>query len=166
MNSATLNNRGLRMDQRTFRDAMGRFATGITVVTTEIDNDIHGMTVNAFMSVSLEPMLVLVSIDKKAAMYEKLVHAETFSISVLKENQQDYSMIFANQVKADHPIEFDRLNGQPIVKDTLAAITCKKYELKQIGDHMLVIGEVTDVLINEGKPFLYFEGKYMSLKND
>ncbi|MGE6260760.1 flavin reductase family protein [Heyndrickxia sporothermodurans] len=152
------------MDHRKFRDAMGRFATGITVVLTEIDGDIHGMTVNAFMSVSLEPMLVLVSIDEKASMYEKLVNADQFSISFLKEDQQDYSMIFANQKQSDQPIDFNRLAGQPILKESLGAIACKKYELKQAGDHMLVIGEVTDIQINEGKPLLYFEGKYRSLE--
>ncbi|MGE8205794.1 flavin reductase family protein [Heyndrickxia sp. NPDC080065] len=152
------------MDQRTFRDAMGKFATGITVVTTEVDGDIHGMTVNAFMSISLDPMLVLVSIDEKASMYDKIVQADKFSISFLKEDQQSYSMIFANQLKPEKPIDFDRLNGQPILKDTLAAISCEKYELKQAGDHMLVIGKVTDIIINDGNPLLYFEGKYHNLK--
>ncbi|MCI1590716.1 flavin reductase family protein [Heyndrickxia oleronia] len=151
------------MDERTFRDAMGKFATGITVVLAEIDGQIHGMTVNAFMSVSLHPMLVMVSIDEKAMMYEKIIDANHFSICFLREDQQDYSMIFANQKQPDHPIQFDRFDGQPILKNPLAAITCSKYELKQAGDHMLVLGEVKNILINEGKPLLYYQGQYKKI---
>lgn len=152
------------MDQRKFRDAMGKFATGITVVTTEIDGEVHGITVNAFMSVSLDPMLVLVSIDETASMFDKIKNAKNYAISFLKNDQKDYSMIFANQIKEDQPIEFDRLDGQPILKDALASVSCELYDSVKAGDHMLFIGKVTDIQINDGDPLLYFGGSYRELK--
>lgn len=85
------------MDDRTFRNAMGRFATGVTIVTTQVGDDTHGMTANAFMSVSLDPKLVTISIDHNARMYERIKASGQFAVSILTDEQKEVSMHFAGQ---------------------------------------------------------------------
>jgi len=153
------------MDSRVFRNAMGNFATGITIVTTESNGEVHGMTVNAFMSVSLDPMLVVVSIDNKASMYEILQKTKKYAVSFLKEDQTDYSMIYADQIAGKDKVEYDRLDGQPVLKDALTTIACDVQDMVIAGDHMLFIGKVTDIALHEGDPLLYFGGNYRTLKD-
>ncbi|MED1201737.1 flavin reductase family protein [Heyndrickxia acidicola] len=152
------------MENRVFRDTMGKFATGITVVTTESEGNIHGMTVNSFMSVSLEPKLVAISIDEKASMHTLLPQTRKFTVSFLKDDQQKLSMIFAKQLIEETSIEFDRLDGQPVLKDALAAISCEVTDSLKAGDHTIFIGEVTGLTKKDGDPLLYFGGKYRNLE--
>lgn len=151
------------MDDRFFRNAMGKFATGITVVTTQIDGDAHGMTANAFMSVSLNPKLVLVSIDKRAKMLASIQQTKRFAISFLSGDQQEESMRFAGQIKDAAPYSFEQLGDFPVIKDGLANIVCNLYNEVEAGDHILFIGEVTHLKVNEGDPLLYFGGQYRKL---
>ncbi len=148
------------MDDRIFRQAMGRFATGITVITTEVDGQVHGMTANAFMSVSLDPKLVLVSIDKKAQMHMKIRQTKKYAVSILGEDQQQYSMIFAGQVKEHEEVSFTRLNDQPVLDEALLTLTCDVHQIHEAGDHLLFIGKVTAMESNEGKPLLFYNGQY------
>lgn len=148
------------MDDKLFRDAMSKFATGITVVTTELDGNAHGMTVNAFMSVSLDPKLVVVSIDKRTEMLKTLQQSKKYAVNILNEDQKEYSMIFAGQTKGKQDVEFDRLNDLPVLKDTLVTITCDVYEEHEVGDHILFFGEVTDGKVFDKQPLLYFNRKY------
>src|SRR5690348_10488909 len=97
------------MDDRQFRNAMGKFATGVTVVATEVDGSVHGMTANAFMSVSLSPKLVVVSISEKAHMLDKINQSGKFSVNILSSSQQDLSMHFAGQQKNHQEVKFDLL---------------------------------------------------------
>ncbi len=143
-----------------FRNAMSKFATGITVVTTELDGKAYGMTVNAFMSVSLDPKLVVVSIDKKASMLSMLKKAKKYAVSILNHDQQDYSLIFAGQKKDKHHVNFNRINGLPVIKEAVAAITCDVYEEHEAGDHILFFGKVTGGEVNEREPLVYFNRKY------
>ncbi|MBM7572147.1 flavin reductase family protein [Aquibacillus albus] len=154
------------MDNRLFRDAMGKFATGITVVTTDYHNETHGMTVNAFMSVSLEPKLIAISIDEKASMFEILKHNDSFGVSMLTEDQKDLSMIFAKQIENKKQIQFQQLDGVPILKDALTAISCKIRNRITAGDHMVIIAEVTDLEVNHGDPILYFGGNYRNIAKE
>ena len=87
------------MDDRQFRQAMGKFATGVTVITTEVEGEVHGMTANAFMSVSLNPKLVVISIGERAQMLEKIKNSKKFAVNILSGEQQEYSMLFAGQIK-------------------------------------------------------------------
>lgn len=151
------------MDERLFRDAMGKFATGITIVSINDNGKNIGMTVNAFMSISLDPKLIAVSIDERASMYDKLYKTEKFGVSILKENQKDLSMIFARQKEQDREIEFVDLDGVPVLGNSLAALSCKVTDKVKAGDHLIYIAEVTDLTINEGLPILYFGGKYRKL---
>ncbi len=154
------------MDERQFRNAMGNFATGITVVTTEFEKEIHGMTVNSFTSVSLDPKLVLVSIANTSKMLHYIRQSRAFSVSFLAADQQEISKQFAGQKKDGTPYEFGRFNSQPIIDNALANITCDLYKEYVVGDHTLFIGEVTDFRLNEGEPILYYQGKYRELNNE
>ncbi|MFJ7729201.1 flavin reductase family protein [Neobacillus sp. NPDC097160] len=154
------------MDDRQFRNAMGKFATGVTVVAAEVDGSVHGMTANAFMSVSLNPKLVVVSIAEKAQMLEKIKQSGTFSVNILAANQQDLSMIFAGQVKNNKEVVFDHLDGVPVVPNALAQISCMVSATHEEGDHTLFIGKVTGIQVNDSEPLIYYSGKYRSLAED
>ncbi len=150
----------LQLEDRLFRKAMGNFATGITVITTEGAGKPHGMTANAFVSVSLNPKLVLVSIDKKAKMLGFLQNRKKFAVNILRYGQKKESMCFAGQTKEGEPYEFEIFKDLPIVQNALTTILCEVYKEVEAGDHVLVIGEVTDLRVNDGEPLLYFQGKY------
>ncbi|WP_138414633.1 flavin reductase family protein [Aquibacillus sediminis] len=153
------------MDSRRFRDAMGKFATGITVVTTDYNKETYGMTVNAFMSVSLDPKLIAVSIDKKATMYTILQKTKQFGVSILSSKQKVHSMLFAKQLEKNQDIAYTHLNGVPVLQDSLVTISCSLYNKVEAGDHMVFFGKVTGIEVNEGDPLLYYGGSYQELND-
>lgn len=151
------------MDDRQFRNAMGKFATGVTVIATEVDGGVHGMTANAFMSVSLNPKLVVISIGEKAQMLKKIQQSKTFSVNILAAAQQELSMIFAGQLKNHKEVVFDRLDGKPVLNGAVAQIACEVSVEHVEGDHTLFIGKVTDIHLEELEPLIYYSGSYRSL---
>lgn len=151
------------IDDRKFRKAMGKFATGITVVTAKYEGDIQGMTVNAFMSVSLNPKLIAVSIGDQAEMYKTLQKVNKFGVSVLKEDQKDLSMIFARQKEKDRSIEYIDQDDVPLLKGSLVTLSCTTQNIVEAGDHIILIAKVTDLTVDEGDPILYFDGEYETL---
>lgn len=153
------------MDDRSFRNAMGKFATGVTVITTLLDDEVHGMTANAFMSVSLNPRLVLISIGEKARMLDKINQTGKFAVNILAEDQKEYSMYFAGQIKEKRDFEFERISDLPVINDALANIVCNVHSKQVTGDHTLFIGEVTNIVIRDGAPLTFFEGKYGKIVN-
>lgn len=152
------------IDNRVFRDAMGKFATGITIVTTTYDEDIVGMTVNAFMSVSLEPKLIAISIDESASMYDILQKTKEFGVSFLRDDQQELSMIFAKQKERDREILYTYQDNIPVLKNSLVTISCRVHQKTKAGDHMIFIGEVTDIQLNDGQPILYYDSDYQTIQ--
>lgn len=148
------------MDDRTFRSAMGKFATGVTVITTELDGTVHGMTANAFMSVSLKPMLVVVSIGERAQMLEKIRSSKKFAVNILARGQQELSMLFAGQTKEKRDVSFARLGDVPVIDGSLANVTCVVVNEHVEGDHTLFIGKVVEMKVEDGEPLLYFNGQY------
>ncbi|MGE7121539.1 flavin reductase family protein [Peribacillus sp. NPDC046944] len=152
------------MDDRLFRDTMGKFSTGVTVLTTKHDGKVHGMTANAFMSVSLNPKLVVISIGENALCLNKIRESGQFGVNILAEDQQEYSMIFAGQKKGEIDIEFDTLAGVPVLPGALAQISCEVVSSYVEGDHTLFIGKVQDILLEEKEPLLFYSGKYYSLQ--
>ncbi|MER1956628.1 MAG: flavin reductase family protein [Solibacillus sp.] len=153
------------MDDRLFRNALGKFATGVTVITTEHDKQEHGMTANAFMSVSLEPKLVVISIGEKARCLSKIKESGIFGVNILAEDQQDYSMIFAGQKKDEAEVTFERLAGVPVLQGAIAQISCDVVSEYVEGDHTLFIGKVRDIKLEDSKePLLFYAGKYRSLE--
>lgn len=152
------------MDERLFRDAMGKFATGITVVSMYDKDETIGMTVNAFMSVSLDPMLVAVSIDKTASMYDDFKSEKSFGISMLSESQEDLSSYFARQIELDYDVKFLDQSGVPVIEGALANLSCETVQEVEAGDHKIFIAKVKDIAINEGDPIIYFGSNYRYLK--
>jgi flavin reductase (DIM6/NTAB) family NADH-FMN oxidoreductase RutF len=155
-----------RMDDRQFRTAMGKFATGVTVITTEVDGSVHGMTANAFMSVSLDPKLVVISIDAKAKILENIKESKSFSVNILAANQQELSMIFAGQLKEHREVVFDRLDGKPVLPGAVAQIVCEVSAVHVEGDHTLFIGKVTDIHLEDAEPLLFYNGRYRVLTEE
>ncbi|MGQ0537893.1 MAG: flavin reductase family protein [Gemmatimonadaceae bacterium] len=156
------------LDPDAFRSVMGRFATGITVVTAATgDGRDHGMTVSAFCSASLTPALVLVCVDRSTEMHEVLRNVERFAVNVLAEGQEATSRRFAN-LDAAHRFEgigFRRAgSGVPLLDDALAHLECRITQRYEAGDHDLLLGEVEHAAARDGRPLLYYRGGYAQLE--
>ncbi|MEH7095285.1 flavin reductase family protein [Neobacillus vireti] len=155
------------MDDRQFRNAMGKFATGVTVIATEVEGEgVHGMTANAFMSVSLDPKLVVISIGENAKILPKINQSNLFTVNILAANQQELSMIFAGQLKEHKEVVFDQLDGKPVIPGSVVQIACEVSTKHVEGDHTLFIGKVTDIRIEDAEPLVFYSGRYRSLKED
>ena len=154
------------MDSREFRNAMGRFATGVTVITSSDGKENYGMTANAFMSVSLEPKLITISIDNNANILDKIKTSGQFAVSFLSEEQQDISMHFAGQKKKDDPIDFDEIEGVPTIRGSLASVVCDVDQTIVVGDHTIFIGKVLDLKLSDGQPLTFFCGRYGSYQEN
>lgn len=150
-----------------FRAAMGRFVTGVTVVTVETaEGDVHGMTANAFSSVSLRPPLVLVCVDHLAETYLHLRERRDFGVSVLRAEDDGVSEYFADPER--NPDSARRLgiryrkmkSGRPVLEDALANLDCRIVDEHEAGDHTIFVAEVREVGLGEGEPLLYFRGRY------
>lgn len=152
-----------------YREALGRFATGIAVVTTRCDGLDHAMTVNSFASVSLDPPLVLFSCEKIARFHEAVTACGTWIASVLSEDQVEASRWFARRGRPfdDQFAAFPTRVGQSIdslvLVGSLAAIECRTVGVHDGGDHSVIVGEVVAVSVSDGKPLLYYDGGYRSL---
>ncbi len=156
-----------------FRKAMGRFATGVTIVTVDLDGEVHGMTANAFASVSLDPMLVLVCVDHTTRTHAHLHAKKRFGINVLCEDQRAISEYYASpertheNAEAEAGARFDRTpHGTPMLHGTLAYLECRLHSAQDAGDHTIFIAEVEDVVVREGEPLLFFRGKYRKVGED
>ncbi len=149
------------MDDRLFRDSMGKFATGVTVLLTENEGETHGMTANGFMSVSLDPKLVLISIGHKAKFLEKVSQSKKYTVNILAEDQEYYSRHFSG--KPGEEVEFEMLAELPVLKGAIAQIACEVVSEHVEGDHTLFIGKVVDLRLGNKNPLLFFSGKYRQL---
>jgi len=149
-----------------FRKAMGCFATGVTIVTVDQDGEVHGMTANAFCSVSLDPVLVLVCVDKRARTHAQLHARKRFGINILRSDQQAVSEYYARSTESHQHAEaagasFERTaHGTPVLRGGLAYLECRLHSTQQAGDHTIFIAEVEDVVVREGEPLLFFRGQY------
>ena len=146
---------------------MGCFATGVTIVTVDLDGEVHGMTANAFASVSLDPMLVLVCVDHTTRTHAHLHAKKRFGINVLCEEQRAISEYYARPERTHEHAEqeagarFERTrHGTPMLQGSLAYLEWRLHSAQVAGDHTIFIAEVEDVLVREGEPLLFFRGKY------
>lgn len=155
----------LQIDPLAYRKALGHFTSGVTVITTAIKGTVHGMTANAFCSVSLNPPLVLISIDKRTHMHELLAQSGFYGVSVLAQNQEVYSRHFAGQPHENLPVLFTWRKNCPLLEGTIAQLVCRVTDIHSAGDHTLYIGQVEYLSYSdEQPPLLFYSGKYQSLE--
>lgn len=151
---------------RQFRNALGRFATGVTVVTTMTDNGPLAMTVNSFASVSLDPPLVLWSPARKSDRFEAFEAASHFAIHILAREQETLSIRFAAAGDDFEGVEFEPgLGGSPVLPNCAAVFECRHAAGYDGGDHLIVVGEVLRISEREAEPLLYYRGAYAELSN-
>jgi flavin reductase (DIM6/NTAB) family NADH-FMN oxidoreductase RutF len=157
----------MSITQAKFRQAMGSFATGVTIITVDYGGEVHGMTANAFTSVSLDPLLILVCVDHRARTHAHLHAKKRFGVNVLAENQRAISEYYARTTPLHQHAEqeagarFNRtIHGTPVLHGALAYLECRLHSVQDAGDHTIFIAEVEDVVVREGDPLLYFRGRY------
>jgi flavin reductase (DIM6/NTAB) family NADH-FMN oxidoreductase RutF len=151
---------------RELRSVMGRFATGVTVVTTTHPahpDTIHGMTANAFLSVSLRPPLVLVSLGR-CRMSEMLPRTGRYGVSVLASDQEHFAAHFAGQQASPVDPRFIWENDLPLLDGALAHVGCRVIDVHPAGDHVLWIGEVEHLSHRDGEPLLFYTGRFGTLR--
>jgi flavin reductase (DIM6/NTAB) family NADH-FMN oxidoreductase RutF len=160
--------RRMTIDPDSFRSVLGRFPSGITIVTT-VDGDGRdvGMTVSAFSSVSLRPPLIQVCIDKAASMYNALLRTDRFGVNILAAEQEALSRRFA-AIDSSHRFEgvgYERAeNGVVLLDDALGHLECTVSARHDAGDHTLFVGEVERASAGDGRPMLYYRGGYAQLE--
>lgn len=149
-----------------FKRAMGNYPTGVTVVTAlDKEGAPIGLTVNSFASVSLDPLLVLWSIDKRVSTYDTFKEIDQFAINILGDNQADIANLFASH----HQDRFANCEWHqsahqlPIIKDAIASLQCKTFKRVEAGDHMILIGEIIDIDVEKKSPLLYHGRKMGAL---
>jgi flavin reductase (DIM6/NTAB) family NADH-FMN oxidoreductase RutF len=153
-----------------FRKAMGCFATGVTIITLDLDGDVHGMTANAVASVSLNPLLVLVCVGHIARTHAHMHAKERFGINILAEHQRVISEYYARpehipgKAEVEVGARFDRTaHGTPVLHGALTYLECKLQSAREAGDHTIFIAEVEDVVVRSGEPLLFFRGRYRKI---
>ena len=154
------------IDPSLFRSVLGRFASGVTVLTIRAGNEDHGMTASAFCSVSLSPPLVLACIDQAASMMEPLRSAEHLGISMLSEDQEELSRRFAEiEGNRFEGVGFRRGNtGVALLDGALAHLECRIVARHPAGDHVIYIGEVLDANTFDARPLIYYRSGYTLLE--
>jgi flavin reductase (DIM6/NTAB) family NADH-FMN oxidoreductase RutF len=156
-----------------FRTAMGCFATGVTIITLDLEGEVHGMTANAFASVSLDPPLLLVCVDHSARTHAHLHAKKRFGVNILAADQRVISEYYARPVHVHGHAEeeagarFERTEkGTPILHAALAYLECRLQSTQEAGDHTIFIAEVEDVVVRQGEPLLFFRGNYHKIGGD
>lgn len=151
-----------------FRAALGRFASGVTVVTTKNDSGkLFGITVSAFCSVSLEPPLILVCIEKRAGSHHAFQESKAFVVNILREDQQSVSNHFASHLEDKFAnVEYDTgIENLPVLRNCLANLECRLHDSHESGDHTIFIGQIEKAAVNEENPLIYWHGKYREIRD-
>ncbi|MEM8490674.1 MAG: flavin reductase family protein [Pseudomonadota bacterium] len=156
------------MDSRKLRDALGLFSTGVCLVATQDEADrACAITVNSFASVSLEPPLVLWSVQKESDLYALFVRAQRYTIAVLNEHQRDHSIRYSQKGShqlLDHHYKIGS-GGAPVIEGALVNFECTQTEAIDGGDHTIILGQVALIEQGEvGKPLVFFGGNYRDLQ--
>jgi flavin reductase (DIM6/NTAB) family NADH-FMN oxidoreductase RutF len=158
------------IDTREYRNIIGLFATGVTVVAAEFEGELQTMTANAISSVSLDPLLLLVCVGKKLPLSDSLGKSEGFTVNILREGQEALSNYFADLWHEEEPpaFSFESWEGIPRLKDCIASLRCVAYEVFEGGDHRIILGRV--VGLHQGAepylPLLYYGGRYGQLAHN
>jgi flavin reductase (DIM6/NTAB) family NADH-FMN oxidoreductase RutF len=154
----------MAIDADEFRAAMGSWPSGVTIVTSRVGERIHGMTVSDFSGVSLDPPLALVCAAKSSVTTGLIDEGKCFGVNVLNSNQDALSNRFASkkdEFKRFEGVEtFEGTTGAPLIRDALVNLDCRVIAIHDAGDHVLCVGEIEQVQINEGDPLVFFRGGY------
>ncbi len=156
----------MAIEKNELRRVMGHFATGVTIITTlNKAGQLHGLTANAFTSVSLVPPLLLICVDKKAESYPSFEESRVFTVNILKDDQEALSRRFAVSGGEKFQGIAYRIgaNGAPILEGVLGWLECKVAAVYEGGDHTIYLGEIQEAETREGKPLLFFRGGYREL---
>jgi len=157
----------MSLDPDAFRAVMGRFASGVTVVTaTDEAGSAYGMTVSAFASVSLLPPLVVMCIDHVASLHDTLANAPFFAVNILASSQEPIARRFAD-TGAQRFEGIGYRNGEnsvPILNDVLAFVECKRVSSTEAGDHTIIVGETVAASMRDARPLLYYRGGFAQLE--
>ena len=157
----------MAVDAESFRSALRRFASGVTVVTVSHDEELHGMTASSFASVSLDPPQILVCLDKASRTRALILEKGSFAVNILSDDQEEVSRSFSR--RGTKP--FDRLGhrtgvaGDPLLDGAIAYIECRLDQMVEAGDHDIFVGEVVACEAGPGTPLLYYDQAYRSLKD-
>jgi flavin reductase len=151
------------IDPWRFRQVMGRFATGVTVIVAQANGETRGMTANAFMSGSLDPPLCVVSIARRAHMHDHLLAARIFSVNVLAAGQEAYASHFAGRPLVGFAAAFTTLAGAPALAEASARIAADLVATHDCGDHAIFIGRIREMTADARPPLLFHAGRYAAL---
>jgi 4-nitrophenol 2-monooxygenase / 4-nitrocatechol 4-monooxygenase, reductase component len=154
------------IERNELRRVMGHYATGVTVITTfSKEGKLHGLTANAVSSLSLDPPLLLICVDKKAESYSSFEESGVFTINILADDQEDLSRRFAvSGGEKFEGVAYRRgANGAPILNGALGHLECKLYATYEGGDHTIYLGLIEEAQTREAKPLLFFRGGYREL---
>ena len=155
------------VDPRALRDACGSFATGVTVVTTRTSDGDHGMTVSAFMSVSLDPPLICVSLDRRSKMVGKMRDSRRYAVNILEQNMRCHALHFAGRRDDKLTDLFEERHGMPVLRDAAALLVADVVKEIEAGDHLLLLGQVRHLDRNpDAAPLLYHAGRFGGLVAD
>lgn len=150
-----------------FRAALGNFTSGVTVVTTKDANDkLHGLTVSAFSSVSMNPPLILICIQKSTPSHYAFAESKAFVVNILSDSQKEIS----NQFAFKHEDKFSGIDYKigilniPVLENCLVNLECSVKHSYDGGDHTIFVGQIENAIINEGNPLVYWKGNYRDLE--
>jgi flavin reductase (DIM6/NTAB) family NADH-FMN oxidoreductase RutF len=156
----------MAIEAQELRRVMGHFATGVTVITTkDKDGAPQGLTANAFMSLSLNPPLAIISVDKGATCFACFAPGNGFNVNILSEDQEDISRRFATKgIDKFADLNWHAgSNGAALIDGALGQVECQITSCHDGGDHTIVVGEILNVAANGERPLLFFKGKYQKL---
>jgi len=160
--------------EREYREAVSRFATGITVVTCQVQGVDHAMTANSFTSVSLDPLLVLVCVERESRFHDAISATPHWAVSILENSAVDAARWLATKGRPLHgqlddvPHSRGEVSGAALISDALATLECRTYATHRAGDHDVVLGEVLTVSGSEpgSDPLLYYRRRYRTIEDD
>jgi 3-hydroxy-9,10-secoandrosta-1,3,5(10)-triene-9,17-dione monooxygenase reductase component len=150
-----------------FRSLMARFATGVTVVTSQGADGPAGMTANAVASLSLDPLLIMIGFELRSRTLTAVRHSDGFAVNVLASDQEQVSRIFAGKQPEREKFAccaYAERSGVPVIAGTLAWLRCRLEAVHPGGDHVIVVGNVVEMDGNGGEPLLYYGGRYRRLE--
>ncbi len=159
----------MSVEKDEFRSALARFGSGVTVVTSvAADGRRHGITVSAFSSVSLEPPLILICVQKSAGSHGAILECGAFAVHFLETGQEEFSNLFASRSEEKFEVESwsEGISGVPVCANVLAVLECRLHAAHDAGDHTIFIGLVEKTTVRDGEPLIYWKGRYRQLRTD